>query len=147
MNRFMSYTPDNAKQRLTISGCLNSVLAACPDADVRRLAIVPDERNQLANHVLVVLTLHPAPMQRVRSAVAKRIRVVDVDAVEFHAAGINRIGQRGEHTLAFEFPLVAARRREYDGGRTPVSADENAHRATETFRVPAMIRVTHAATV
>jgi hypothetical protein len=73
--------------------------------------------------------------------------MVDVHTVKFYPAGINRSGQRVEHTLSFEFPLVAAGRGKHDGRRTPVAADEDAHRAAETLRVPTLIGATHGATV
>src|SRR5438874_2319806 len=81
-----------------------------PDADLGRLRVGADERHDFLSDVGVVLMLHPAAMTRMRAAVAERVAVVDVDAVQLDASGLDDVAERGDHTLPIELPFVAAAR-------------------------------------
>ena len=53
--------------------------------DARRLALGVDERKNFVRHIGVVLRLHPAPMERVRSFVCERIALHAIDAEDSDA--------------------------------------------------------------
>ena len=114
-----------------------------PDRRIRRLAVRARERDHLVADVLVVLPLHPAPVQRVRAAVGERIAVVDVDAERLDRAGVDELGDRGDQPLPFVFLFVAAAGREHDHRRAPVAEHHHAELAADPFRVPAMMFASH----
>ena len=100
--------------------------------DARRLALGIDERENFVRHIGVVLCLHPAPMERVRSLVCKRIALHAVDA-EDSDAPLLQIGAEGaNHVLTFHLPFVAAARRESEDGRAVIAVNGDTHVAIET---------------
>ena len=54
--------------------------AQCGNSDARRLALRVDKRENLLRQIGVVLRLHPAPVEGVRSFVCERIALHAVDA-------------------------------------------------------------------
>src|SRR5439155_27350065 len=78
--------------------------------DARRLALGIDERENFVRHIGIVLRLHPAPMEWVRSLVSERIVVHAVDA-EDSDSSLLQVGTEGaNHALTFHLPFVAAAR-------------------------------------
>jgi hypothetical protein len=112
--------------------------------DARRLALGVDERENLVRHIGVVLRLHPAPVEGVRSLILERIAVHAVDA-EDSDSPLFEVGAEGtDHALTFLFPLVPAARREREDGRAVISVNSDAHVPIETVRVPTLMVTMHA---
>src|SRR6266481_8515454 len=109
-----------------------------------RLALGVDERENLVRHIGVVLRLHPAPMEGVRSLVCERIALHSVDA-EDSDSPLLQVGAEGaNHALAFHLPFVAAARREGEDGPAVIAVNRDAHVAIETVRVPTLMVTMHA---
>ena len=111
--------------------------------DARRLALGIDERENFVRHIGVVLRLHPAPMERVRSLVCEGIALHAVDA-EDSDAPLLQVGAEGaNHALTFLLPLVAAARREREDGRTVIAVNSDTHVPIETMRIPTLMVTMH----
>ena len=96
------------------------------------LTIVPDERNDFLPEIGIKDRLHVAAMKRMCSFVIKAQAVDGIDRVDLHAAGINEIRQRADHTLAFEFPFVSGAGGEAEKGRSPVAVGDHPEFEAET---------------
>src|ERR1017187_3852270 len=97
----------------------------------RRLALRVDEWENFVRHVVVVLRLHPASMEGVRSLVLERIVVHAVDG-EDSDSPLFQVGAEGaDHTLAFLLPFVAATRGEGEDGHAVIAVNGDAHVAVE----------------
>src|ERR687887_324389 len=118
--------------------------AQCGDRDARRLALGIDERKNFVRHIGVVLRLHPASMERVRSLILERIAVHAVNAKDSDAPLLEVRAERANHALTFHLPLVAAARREREDGRTIIAVNRDAHIPIETMRVPTLMLTMHA---
>ena len=112
--------------------------------DTRHLALGVDERKNFVRHIGVVLRLHPAPMERVRSLVCEGIALHAVDAEDSDAPLLEVGAEGANHALAFLLPLVAAARREGEDGRAVIAVDGDAHVAIETVREPMLMITMHA---
>src|SRR6266481_8633638 len=118
--------------------------AQCGNPDARRLALGVNERKNFVRHIGVVLRLHPAPVEGVRSLVLERIAVHAVYA-EDSDAPLLQVGAEGaNHALAFHLPFVAAALREGEDGPAVVAINCDAHVAIETVRVPTLMVTMHA---
>jgi len=82
-------------------------------------------------------------VKRVRSLVVKALPVDRIHGEEFDSSGIDEIGERADHALAFEFHLVARTGRETQQRRAPVTVDDHAQFQTKPVRVPAVIFTFH----
>ena len=76
--------------------------------DARRLALGVDERENFVRHIGVVLRLHPAPMEGVRSLVCERIALHAVDAEDADSPLLDVRAEGANHALTFHLPFVAA---------------------------------------
>jgi hypothetical protein len=114
------------------------------DPDTRRLALGVDKRKNFVSHIGVVLRLHPAPVERVRSLICERIALHAVDAEDSDAPLFQVRAESANHALAFHFPLVAAARREGEDGCAVIAVNGDAHVAIETVRVPTLMITMHA---
>src|SRR6266566_829240 len=84
--------------------------------DAGRLAHGVDERENLVRHIGVVLRLHPAAMERVRSLVCERIALHAVDAENSDSPLVEVRAEGANHALTFLLPLFAHARREGEYG-------------------------------
>src|SRR6266540_713992 len=112
--------------------------------DARRLALGVNERENLARHIVVVLRLHPAAMERVRSLVCERIALHAVDAKDSDSPLLVVGAEVPNHALASHLPFVAAARREGEEGRAVIAVNSDAHVAIETVRIPTLMVTIHA---
>ena len=111
------------------------------DSDARRLALGINERENFVRYVCVVLRLHPAPMERMRSLVCERIALHAVDAEDPDAALIDVRCEGAYHTLALLLPFVAHAGREGEDGRAIITIYGDAHLAIETVEPTLMVTV------
>jgi len=81
------------------------------DTDAGRLTLGIDERENFVRYIGVVLRLHPAPMERVRSLVIEGIALHAVDAEDSDSPLVDIRGEGANHALTFHLPFVAAARR------------------------------------
>ena len=114
------------------------------DPYARRLALGVDKRENLVRHVVVVLRLHPAAMERVRSLVLERIVVHAVDAEDSNPPLLEVGAEGANHALTFHLPFVPAARREGEDGRAVIAVNRDAHVPVETVRVPTLMITMHA---
>src|SRR6478609_4546734 len=99
--------------------------AGCPAHGV-------DEGEDFVCHIGVVLRLHPAAMERVRSLVCKRIALHAVDAEDSDAPLVEVRAEGANHALTFLLPLVAHAGGEGEDGHAVMSVNGDAHVAVET---------------
>jgi hypothetical protein len=118
--------------------------AQCGDSDARRLALGVDERENFVRYIGVVLRLHPAPMERVRTLVIERIALHAVNAEDADAPLVDVRSEGANHALTFHLRFVAAARREGEDGRAVVAVNSDTHVATKTVRVPTLMVTMHA---
>jgi hypothetical protein len=111
--------------------------------DAWRLALGVDERENFIRHVGIVLRLHPASVEGVRSFVCEGIALHAVDAEDADAALVNVRREGANHALTFHFPFVAAARRERQDGRAVIAVNSDAHIPIQTVRVPALMITMH----
>jgi hypothetical protein len=111
--------------------------------NARRLALGVDEREDLARHIVVVLRLHPAAVERVRSLVRKRIALHAVDAEDADSPLVDVRSEGANHALTFHLPFVAAARREGEDGRAVIAINRDTHVPVETVRVPTLMVTMH----
>ena len=111
--------------------------------DARRLALGIDERENFVRHIGVVLRLHPAPMERVRSLVCEGIALHAVDAEDADSPLLQVGAEGANHALTFLLPLVAAARREREDGRTVIAVNSDTHVPIETMRIPTLMVTMH----
>src|SRR5437868_5008213 len=107
----------------------------CPvggDRDAGRLAHGVDEGEDFVRHIGVVLRLHPAPMERVRSLVCERIALYAVDGEESDPSLLDVGAKCSDHALTFLLMLVAHAGREGEDGHAVMSVNVDAHVAVET---------------
>src|SRR5438477_276106 len=100
--------------------------------DARCLAHGVDEGEDFVRHIGVVLRLHPAAMERVRSLVCERIALYAVDAKDADAPLVNVRAEGADHALTFLLPLVAHTGRKGEDGHAVMAVNGDAHVATET---------------
>src|SRR6266404_5142537 len=103
-----------------------------------RLATAPDERHDFFAQVRIEDGLHVAAMKRMRGFVVERKSVDGIDAEEFQFAGVDEIGQRADHPLAFQLELVTRARRKAQQRRSPVAVDDYTQFDAQARRMPAM---------
>ena len=114
------------------------------DRDAGRLAHGVDEGEDFAGHIGVVLRLHPAAMEGVRSLVGERITLHAVDGKESDAPLLDVGAERSDHALTFLLMLVAHAGGEGEDGRAVIAVNCDAHVAIETVRVPTLMVTMHA---
>jgi len=113
------------------------------DPYARRLALGVDEWENFVRHIGVVLRLHPAPMEGVRSLVCERIALHAVDAEDSDAPLVDVRSEGANHALTFHLRFVAAARRECEDGPAVVAVNGDTHVAIETVRVPTLMVTMH----
>src|SRR5437763_16818841 len=113
------------------------------DRYARRLALGIDEGEDFVCHIGVVLRLHPAAVEWVRSLVGERIALHAVDAENADAPLLDVGAKGGNHTLTFHLPFVPAARRECEDGRAVIAVNGDAHVPIETVRVPTLMVTMH----
>src|SRR5438105_15289088 len=113
------------------------------DRDAGRLAHGVDEREDFVRHIGVVLRLHPAAMERVRSFVSERIALHAVDAENSDSSLVEVRAEGANHALTFLLPLVAHASREGEDGHAVMDVNGDAHIAVETVRVPTLMVTMH----
>src|SRR6478752_6210078 len=99
--------------------------AGCPAHGV-------DEREDFVCHIGVVLRLHPAAMEWVRSLVGERIALHAVYAENADSPLVDVRAESANHALTFLLPLVAHAGREGEDGQTVMAVNGDAHVAVET---------------
>src|SRR5207253_11157315 len=113
------------------------------DRDARRLALGIDEGEDFVCHIGVVLRLHPAAMEGVRSLVGERIALHAVDAENADSPLVEVRAESANHALTFHLPLVPTARREGEDGRAVIAVNGDAHVPIETVRVPTLMVALH----
>src|SRR5258708_34567037 len=83
-------------------------------------------------------------MKGMRGLVVERKAVDGIDAEEFYFAGVDEIGERADHALVLEFPLIAGGGGEAEQRRSPVAVDDDAQFDAQAWRMPAGIFPLHA---
>src|SRR6266550_3382784 len=111
--------------------------------DAGRVAHGVDEGEDFVRHIGVVLRLHPAAMEGVRSLVGERIALHAVDAENADAPLVNVRAESANHALTFHLPLVPTARREGEDGRAVIAVNGDAHVPIETVRVPPLLVTMH----
>src|ERR1041385_4263545 len=111
--------------------------------DARRLALGIDERENFVRHISVVLRLHPASMEGVRSLVCERIALHAVDAEDSDASLVDVGSESANHALAFLLPFVAHAGREGENGSAVIAVNGDTHVPIETVRVPMLMVTMH----
>src|SRR4029077_18115715 len=91
-----------------------------------------DEGEDFVRHIGVVLRLHPAAMERVRSLVCERIALHAVDAEDSDSPLVDVRAEGADHALTFLLPLVAHAGGEGENGQTVMAVNGDAHVAVET---------------
>jgi hypothetical protein len=140
-----------AKQRLKTSGCLKRVggviraerSAHGGNGDLR-LAMIPDEGNDLFAEVGIENGLDIAAVKRVSAFVVEAEAIDGVDGIELDAAGVDEIGEGANHALALEFEFIAGTGGKTEERRAPMSIGNDAKVQAEAGRVPAMVFTFHA---
>jgi hypothetical protein len=107
------------------------------------LAIIPDERNNLLAKIGIEGGLHVAAMKWMSAPVVETEAVNGIDAEQFDAAAVNKIGKRADHALAFEFPFVAGAGGEAEKRLAPMAVNHHAEFEAQARRVPAMVFTLH----
>src|SRR5258708_12830437 len=105
------------------------------DTDLR-LAIAPDKGHDFFAQVRIEDGLHIAAMKGMRGLVVEGKAVDGIDAEEFYFAGVDEIGERADHALAFELPLIAGGGGEAEQRRFPVALDDEAQFESQAWRMP-----------
>src|SRR6476469_6321402 len=100
--------------------------AGCPANGV-------DEGEDFVRHIGIVLRLHPAAMEGVRSLVCERIALHAVDAEDADAPLVEVGTEGADHALTFLLPLVAHAGGEGEDGHAVMTVDGDAHVAVETM--------------
>src|SRR6266581_4878707 len=77
------------------------------DSDALRLAVVPDEGNNLLAQISVEHRLDVTPVKRVRGLVVEAVVVDGIHRVELHLAAVDEVAERADHALAFELEFIA----------------------------------------
>src|SRR5207248_10353459 len=77
------------------------------DGDAGRLTLRVDEGEDFVRHIGVVLRLHPAAMEGVRSFACKVIALHAMDAVDAYSPVVDIRTKRADHALSFLLLLVA----------------------------------------
>ena len=113
------------------------------NGDALRLTVVPDKRHNLFAKVGIEDGLDIAAVERVRALVVKAEAVDGIDGEELNAAALNKIRKRADHTLAFEFPLIAGAGRKAQKRLAPVAENGHAQLQAEPLRVPTVIFTLH----
>src|SRR5208337_881442 len=108
-----------------------------------RLAVIPDEGDDLFAEVRIENGLDVAAVKRVSAFVIKAEAVDGVDGIKLDAAGIDEFGERADHALTFEFPFVASTGGKTEERRTPMAVGDDAEIQAEARRVPAMVFTFH----
>ena len=102
------------------------------DRDAGRLAHGVDEGEDFVRHIGVVLRLHPAAMERVRSLVCERIALHAVDAEDSDSPLVEVRAEGADHALTFLLLLVAHAGGEGEDGHAVMAVNGDAHVAVET---------------
>src|SRR5438105_10248179 len=113
------------------------------DRDARRLALGIDEGEDFVRHIGVVLRLHPAAVEWVRSLVGERIALHAVDAEDSDAPLLEVRAESANHALTFHLPLVPTARREREDRRAVIAVNSDTHVPIETVRVPTLMVTMH----
>src|SRR5258708_7790392 len=100
--------------------------------DAGRPAYGVDEGEDFVRHIGVVLRLHPAAMERVRSLVCERIALHTVDAEDADSPLVEVRTEGANHALTFLLPLVAHTGREGEDRHAVMAVNGDAHVAVET---------------
>src|SRR5207302_4908958 len=111
--------------------------------DAWRLALGVDERENFVRHIGVVLRLHPAAVEWVRSLVGERIALHAVDAENANSPLLQVGAEGANHALTFHLPLVPAACREGEDGRAVIAVNSDPHVPIETVRVPTLMVTMH----
>src|SRR2546429_1021016 len=113
------------------------------DRNALRLAIIPNEGHDFFAQVRIENRLDVAAMKGVCSLVVKTMPIDRIHAEKFYSSRIDKVRERADHALAFEFPLVASAGRKTKKRRAPMPVDDDAQLHAEPVRVPAMIFALH----
>src|SRR5258708_13354308 len=106
------------------------------DTDLR-LAIAPDKGHDFFAQVRIEDGLHIAAMKGMRGLVVEGKAVDGIDAEEFYFAGVDEIGERADHALAFELPLIAGGGGEAEQRRSPLAVTHSAPFTAQPCGIPA----------
>jgi hypothetical protein len=82
-------------------------------------------------------------VEGVRAFVVEAKAVDGVDTEELDFAGVNEIGEGGDHSLPFQLPFVTCAGGKTDDGRTPMAINDDTHFYAKSVRVPAMVVALH----
>src|SRR6185369_17300026 len=93
----------------------------------RCLALRINERENRVSNISVILRLHPAPVERMRSLIIERIALDSVDAEDTDTAVLDKRAEGANHALAFLFVLVAHAGGESEDRRTVIPVNGDAH--------------------
>src|SRR5689334_4177938 len=102
------------------------------DSNSRRPARRVDEGNDFVRYIGVVLRLHPAPMERMRSLVRKRIALHAVDAEDSDSPFVEVRAEGANHALTLLLPLVAHAGGKGEDRHAIMAVNGDTHVAIET---------------
>jgi len=108
-----------------------------------RLAMIPDEGNDLFTEVGIENGLDVTAVKRVSTFVVKAEAIDGIDGVKLDAAGIDEIGEGADHALAFKLPFVAGACGKSEKRRPPMAVGNDSQFEAETGRPPVMIFTFH----
>src|SRR5206468_791203 len=111
--------------------------------DAWRLALRVDEREDFVCHIGVVLRLHPAAVEWVRSFVGERIALHAVDAENADSPLVEVRAEGANHALTFHLPLTPAACWEGEDGRAVIAVNGDAHVPIEPLPLPTLMVTMH----
>src|SRR5690242_8918535 len=82
-------------------------------------------------------------MQWMCAFIVKAEAVDGINAEKLYLPAIDKIGQRANHALAFQFRFIAGACRKSENRLSPVAVDENSQLKTQPRRMPTMIFTFH----
>jgi hypothetical protein len=96
-----------------------------------RLAIVKDKRDDFLREISIEDRLNVATVEGMRAFVVEAEAVDGIDCVELDATSVDEFGERADHALSFEFPLVTGAGRKTEDGGAVVPIDDDAEIESE----------------
>src|ERR1700719_2530924 len=87
--------------------------------------------------------LNTSAMERVRPSVVKPLMIDGIYRKKLNPPRINKIAQRANHPLVFQFPLIPRAGRESHHRRPPMPIHHHAQINSQPRRIPAVILTLH----
>ena len=126
-----------------VGGVIGAKRSAHGGNDDLRLAMIPNERNDLFAKVGIESRLDVAAVEGMSGFVVEAETVDGIDGIKLDTAGIDEIGEGADHALALEFEFIASTGRETEERRAPMPVGHDTKIQAEAGRVPAMVFTFH----